>query len=204
MSWFRMSRLSFALVLVLALGEGALLAFAATPDVSPDYRAYYIDRTTGCLPRQVSGEYVLDTKVLLAEDQPQRAFNNIAICGFAHSEPGGAWLRGPEARLRMLQEEANPGDLVFDVEARGAIDGTWRRQQANVFVNGTQVGTFDYSDGEFNTQSVKIPARLLRKAGSIDIYLTMTDTRPADAPRAKRDSRRFSLFVRSVRLRVLQ
>lgn len=195
---------SFALVLVLALGEAALLAFAATPDVSLDYRAYYIDRTTGCLPRQVSGEYVLGTKVLLAEDQPQQAFDNIAICGFAHSEPGGAWLRGPEARLRMLQKVANTGDLVFDMEARGAIDGTWKRQQANIFVNGTRVGTFDYSDGEFNTQSVKIPAQLLRNAGSIDIHLTMTDTRPAGTPRAKKDSRRFSLFVRSVRLRVSQ
>lgn len=188
----------------MALGEAGLLAFAASADVSPQYRAYYIDRTTGCLPRQVSGEYVLGTRLLLAEDQPQRAFDNIAICGFAHSESGGAWLRGPEARLRVALGPAPPADLVFEMEARGAIDRTWRRQQASVSVNGTVVGVFDYPDGEFRTLSVKVPGLLLESGGLIDIDLTMTDTRPPNTPKTKSDSRRFSLFVKSVRLAPLQ
>ncbi len=199
-----MSARSFALIVLMALGEAGLLAFAALADVSPQYRAYYIDRTTGCLPRQVSGEYVLGTRLLLAEDQPQRAFDNIAICGFAHSEPGGAWLRGPEARLRVALGPAPPADLVFEMEARGAIDRTWKRQQATVSVNGTVVGVFDYPDGEFRTLSVKVPGLLLEGGGMIDIDLTMTDTRPADTPKAKSDSRRFSLFVKSVRLAPVQ
>lgn len=199
-----MSARSFALVVLMALGEAGLLAFAASADVSPQYRAYYIDRTTGCLPRQVSGEYVLGTRLLLAEDQPQRAFDNIGICGFAHSEPGGAWLRGPEARLRFALGPASVADLVFEMEARGAIDRTWKRQQASVSVNGTVVGMFDYPDGEFRTQMLTIPARMLESGGLVDIDLTMIDTRPADTLKGKSDSRRFSLFVKSVRLAPLQ
>ena len=50
---------AYALAALLALTELAVLWQALHPAVSADYRAYYIDRTTTCLPQPVTGDYVL-------------------------------------------------------------------------------------------------------------------------------------------------
>jgi hypothetical protein len=187
-------------IALVGLTELGLLAFAASADVPADYRAYYIDRTTGCLPQPVSGEYRLGATLSLSGSQPQAPLEAVMVCGFGDPEPDGAWLRGPEARLHFGRTPEMSSDLSLEIDGRGATNKAWPRQHATVTVNGEPVGELDYPDGDWRVQSVVIPRHLVTQSATLDIVITMTDTRAPGSVTSKRDARRFSVFVRSLRL----
>lgn len=189
-------KLAFAGIVALGLAELALGAFAATTDVGPEYRAYYIDRTTGCLPREVPGTYALGTTVEPQSGKPRRAFDDILVCGFENSIPEGTWLRGIEGRLRFTLDDGAPGDLVLRLDASARVTPSFR-QQLTVFANGQPVGIVTFDDKDPHQVEFLIPASARAAAsGRLDIALRMQRL-PHVEPTSK-DSRLHSLLVGSI------
>ena len=62
--------------------EAGILAWAASPDVDPAYRAVYIDHTANCYPVEVSGEYELGSTVSFAQYGSSRFRDTITRCGW--------------------------------------------------------------------------------------------------------------------------
>jgi hypothetical protein len=191
------TKLIFAGVIALGLAELGLGAFAATSDVGPEYRAYYIDRTTGCLPREVPGTYTLGTTLPLFSTAPHQDFDNILVCGFENSRSDGTWMRGAEGRLRFALGDGPRQDLELRLEVLVPITPRWPSQRLTVLANGQQVGVVTFGDKSAHTVTVSIPKSVpLTSAGLLEVDLGMV--RLPEAAPEKKDSRRHSLMVRSL------
>ena len=102
-----------ALAALLMVGYAGLLWLAAHPDVSPAYRAYYIDRTSDMPPSWdlLRRPPVLEPGASYAFDAPQ-----ILRAGWSTPEPAHVWTLGPYADLLVsLPEGLSPGaQLVLE------------------------------------------------------------------------------------------
>lgn len=190
------SKLVFAGILALGLAELGLIAFAATPDVGPQYRAYYIDRSTGCLPREVPGTYDLGTTLTPVSTAPPEPFDDILVCGFGTSEPGGTWMMGREARFRFAIEGTQT-DLELNLRAIAPIAPRGPDQRLAVVANGHDVGEVLFDNAELRDITIRIPRSVpLTVRGMLELELNMI----YPTPLAPGDSRRLAMLVTSLRL----
>ncbi|PXA98852.1 hypothetical protein DMC47_06575, partial [Nostoc sp. 3335mG] len=89
----------YALAALLALFELAVLWQALHPDVSDEYRAYYIDQTTTCLPQPVTGEYTLGTVLNFRSGGDNT--RELRPCGWDGPAGDGMHSIGETSRLRF-------------------------------------------------------------------------------------------------------
>ena len=91
---------AYALIAVLALFEVTVLWWALHPQVSEDYRAYYIDHTTTCLNQPVSGTYQLGTPIDFTS-AGREAAKPLKVCGWEGPVGDGTHAIGESSRLRF-------------------------------------------------------------------------------------------------------
>ncbi len=89
---------------LVALFELGVVWLMLHPDVPPDYRAYYIDKTTTCLNQPVSGSYTLGTTVRFTPEDRDAA-KLIRVCGLEGPAGDGNHVVGTSARLRFVYAE---------------------------------------------------------------------------------------------------
>lgn len=189
--------LIFAGIVALGLAELGLGAFAATSDVGPEYRAYYIDRTTGCLPRDVPGTYPLGTSLELVSSRPRTGFDHILVCGFEKPVESGTWMRGAEGRLRFDLGDSQRTDLMLKLNASALVNSRFPSQRLSILANGQLIGAVTFDDKQQRGIQFLIPKSVpLTASGSLEIELRMQRL-PYAEPRAK-DSRLHSLLLRSL------
>src|ERR1700712_863263 len=70
------------LVVLLALFDLGVLYLVLNPNVSPGYRAYYIDRSASCFPRLTTGYYPMGAPVSFVPDRNGYQRDSIRWCGF--------------------------------------------------------------------------------------------------------------------------
>ena len=174
---------AYALAALLALIELGVLWQALHPQVPPDYRAYYIDRTTTCMNQPMTGAYVLGTPIDFRKDDTKEN----RPCGWEGPVGDGMHALGETARLRFNVGPAQ--DLTLTLELTGAKLTGSTQQRVDVSVNGTPVGQAIVLPEETSTFTFAIPAAAIGDTGMADISLDLPDAvsgRPTDANTRKR------------------
>ena len=91
---------AYLLVGLVALFELGVFWLMLHPDVPPDYRAYYIDKTTTCLNQPVSGAYTLGT-VIPFTPEGRDAAEPVRVCGWEGPTGDGTHAVGTSSRVRF-------------------------------------------------------------------------------------------------------
>lgn len=131
---------AYLLVGLVALFELGVVWLMLHPDVPPDYRAYYIDKTTTCLNQPVSGSYTLGTTVRFTPEDKDAA-KLIRVCGLEGPTGDGNHAVGTSARLRFTYAE--PATALTLQLSMVAIQkgGTVMPQRVDIVANGTLLDT---------------------------------------------------------------
>jgi hypothetical protein len=131
---------AYLLVGLVALFELGVVWLMLHPQVPPDYRAYYIDKTTTCLNQPVSGLYALGTTVPFTPEGKDAA-KLIRVCGLEGPTGDGNHAVGTSARLRFVYAE--PATALTLQLAMVAIEkgGKVMSQRVEIVANGTLLDT---------------------------------------------------------------
>lgn len=131
---------TYLLVGLVALFELVVLWLMLHPNVTPDYRAYYIDKTTTCLNQPVSGTYTLGT-VIPFTPEGRDAAKLIRVCGWERPTGDGTHVVGTSARLRFAYTEPATALTLKLSMVPVQKDGQLTTQRVEIVANGTLVDT---------------------------------------------------------------
>ncbi len=161
---------AYTLAAVLALAEIVILWQAVHPDVPADYRAYYIDRTTTCLPQPVTGEYEMGREIdFRSGGDPTR---ELRPCGWDGPAGDGMHSIGETARLRFAVSGKQP--LTLMVELTGVTLPGPDRQRVIVLADGDEIADWLVTPGITERFEAAIPAAPA-ESGYLDIALEFPD-----------------------------
>ena len=162
---------AYALAVILALFELAVLWQALHPNVSDDYRAYYIDHTTTCLPQPVTGAYTLGTELDFRSGGDNT--RELRPCGWSGPAGDGLHSVGETSRLRFAVGNKQPLTLMLELTAVTLPGPT--RQTVIVSVNETPIGTLAVTPGQTERFTLPVPAAAIGEDGMANIRLDYPD-----------------------------
>lgn len=185
------NRWMYGLAGLLVLIEAAIFAVALVPSVDPDYRAYYLDRSTDCYPLPVSGAYRLGERVSFGSaSEGKRA--NLARCGWRDPEAQGSWSDGNRSMLRFAIAP-QPADLVLELDARPYLDAESPGQRIEITANGTPLETLELVEKGPAIHRIAISSAIVGTAGQLNITFNYPDARALTG--AGSGTRLYALFV---------
>jgi len=162
---------AYALAALLALFELAVLWQALHPKVSEDYRAYYIERTTTCLPQPVTGDYVLGTELDFRSGGDNT--RELRPCGWDGPAGDGMHSIGQTSRLRLAVGQPQPLRLML--ELTGVTLPGPAQQRVFVSVDGKKLQEIAVTPDKTERFTIPIPANVLDDDGYVDITLDYPD-----------------------------
>ena len=118
--WFETSPKALAvygLTALLAIVELGVLWQALHPNVTDDYRAYYITRSTTCLPQPVTAAYGLGTLIDFTNNGDIDGARELLPCGWENPGDDGRQSLGESSRMRFYI--GTPQDLQFTITMAG-------------------------------------------------------------------------------------
>ncbi|KKB06904.1 hypothetical protein VE25_20785 [Devosia geojensis] len=161
-----------AVALVVAI-ELVVLWRALNPGAGGEYRAYYIDKTTTCLPQPMTGEYKIGRIVSFRPDGVEAALE-LKPCGWEGPAGDGTHSVGETSRLRFaVDPDAPPLDLVLELVAVD-LPGP-ALQRVRVSANGEGLGEISVPRDPARRVSLPIPAAALAGRTVVDIALDFPD-----------------------------
>ncbi len=166
---------AYALAALLALIELGVLWQTLHPRVSDDYRAYYIDRTTTCLPQPVTGAYTLGTELDFRSGGPDT--RELRPCGWEGPAGDGTHSIGEASRLRFAVDSPQNLVLTLDLTAT-TLDGP-PEHRVEISAGGAKIGEALVTSDRTDRFTVAIPASAVID-GFVDILFDYPD---AIAPR---------------------
>ena len=179
---------AYALAALLAGFELTVLWQALHPRVSDDYRAYYIDRTTTCLPQIVTGAYELGTTIDFRADGDET--RELRPCGWTGPYVTGLHSVGQSSRLRF--HVGAPRDLLLTLELTGVTLSGPPQQRVVVSAGDLALGQWLVTPDQTEGFSLAIPAAAIDADGYLDLLL--------DYPDAISPGRVANTYWRSVKL----
>lgn len=159
----------YGLAAALALGELTVVWLMVHPNVPPDYRAYYLDKTTTCLAQPVTGAYIMGTSVDFRSGGPDT--RELRPCGWEGPVGDGMHALGESARLAFAVPVE---DLTLTLELTGVTLPGPPRQTVLVSANGTQLGKAMVIPGKTGRFTFPLPANVITN-GRADITLDLPD-----------------------------
>lgn len=185
---------------ILVLSELVVLAFALSPDVSPAYRARYIDGTSDCWQFPVSGEYELGTTMYATLANMSPGLRELMRCGWLETEPSGTWSRGSEAELRF-QLEGERQDLVLELVLAPFAAEFGLTQRVMVSAGEQELGRFTLHSQPVTRHRISVPATVpVSEDGKLDIQLNLPDAATPKSVGINNDPRRLAIRLVAVRL----
>lgn len=165
----------YGLAVVVAGFELGTLWLALHPDVDANYRAYYIDHTTTCLNRDVSGHYRLGQ--LISFLPPGEAARAIRVCGFEGPAGDGTHSVGETSRLRFTFSAPAPkSGLVLTLEMSAIATPDNVDQHVVLRANTMNFGDIDVRAATTGIYQVKVPFAALGMGGhQLDLILAYPD-----------------------------
>ena len=148
---------AYLLVGLVALFELVVFWLMLHPDVPPDYRAYFIDKTTTCLNQPVSGTYSLGT-VIPFTPEGREAAKLIRVCGWERPTGDGTHVVGTSARLRFAYAEPATALTLKLSMVPVQKDGQPTTQRVEIVANGTLVETVTLDTPTPQDVSLPLPA----------------------------------------------
>lgn len=148
---------AYILVGLVALFELGVFWLMLHPNVPPDYRAYYLDKTTTCLNQPVSGAYTLGT-VIPFTPEGREAAKLIRVCGWERPTGDGTHVVGTSARLRFAYAE--PATALTLQLSMVAIQkgGNVMPQHVEIVANGALLDTVTLDQPTPQEFSLPLPA----------------------------------------------
>lgn len=184
---------AYALAALIALFELAILWQALHPKVSADYQAYYIDKTTTCLPQPVTADYTLGTKLDFSSGGDDT--RELRPCGWDGPAGDGMHSIGQTSRLRFKIGAAQ--DLTLTIELTGVTLPGPAQQRVEVSANGSDLEELLVTPAKTERFTIAIPADVVGSSGYLDVKF--------DYPDAISPGNRISnTYWRSVKLTTLQ
>jgi hypothetical protein len=131
--------LAYAFVAGLVLFELWAAWLMLHPNVSLQYRAYYIDHSTTCLPQPVSGEYRLGTPLSFRSDGNAQT-KPVKACGWFGAYGEGTPSKGTRSMLDFaLGPIQGPLTLEFTAQAADKVPP----QRVQIFANDVSLGEIE-------------------------------------------------------------
>jgi hypothetical protein len=157
----------------------AVLGLALNPRVHPDYRAFYIARTTTCLNRDRVGSLSLGETIsfrYLAE-QPERMkrAEDMKVCGWTGPVGDGIHSLGETSRLRVKVTGITNGVLAT-LEMAPVLRQPEIAQRVVISANGIRLHTATLADDAPQEVSFVIPQAILATAELLDIAFDFPDS----------------------------
>lgn len=191
---------AYGIVALAIAFELAVVWLMLHPQVSQDYRAYYIDHTTTCLNQPVSGDYRLGTTVSFRSDGVELA-KPLRVCGWEGPAGDGTHAVGTSSRLRFAIPSTQRGRLFLSLELVAVVREGHPVQGIGIEVNGVELGAASALAGVPLEVDLEIPAEIVAAStGAIDVILHFPDAirmSPSDS-----DTRWRSVKLLSARLGV--
>lgn len=170
------------IVALIALVDAGVLYMVLFPNVSPAYRAYYIDRTSSCFPRAdnvATGYYPFGEPINFVTGnnniEPRNGFSldTLRYCGFMPPSSTGIRSFGDYGIIRM--KGPFPADDLLLTFASWTNTGADKpRREVQVQVNGEEVGTLVYVTRDQVNGKMVIPQRLVEAGkGWLEIRFNM-------------------------------
>ncbi|MER8447305.1 hypothetical protein NKH52_29415 [Mesorhizobium sp. M1066] len=163
----------YALAAALAVSEILILALALHPNVHPDYRAYYIDRTTTCLNRDTVGSYSLGQTVSFRSDGAKQAAS-MKFCGWSGPAADGTHSLGETSRLRLQIPPLRDG-LKATLQMTAVIRPPQMTQRVIISVHGAFVHKVTLSGKQPTTVSFFIPRAAFSNASTFEMTFDYLD-----------------------------
>ena len=151
-------------VACIALFDAVVLYMVLFPNVTPDYRAYYIDRSASCFPRVISGYYPLGEPISFVEDRNGYKLDTVRWCGFMPPSTTGIRSFGDYGILRM-QVPLPDDDLLLTFESWVNTDSSKPERDVDVVVNGENVGTLQFTSAARINGKMIIPESVAKLGG---------------------------------------
>ena len=151
-------------VACIAVFDAVVLYMVLFPQVSADYRAYYITRSASCFPRIVSGYYPLGEPISFVPDRNGYKLDTIRWCGFMPPSSTGIRSFGDYGILRM-QVPLPDDDLLLTFESWANTDSSKPERDVDVVVNGENVGTLEFTSSARINGKMIVPQTIARLGG---------------------------------------
>jgi hypothetical protein len=145
-----------------------VLWLAFNPNVDDDYRAYYIDRSSSCFPREASvatGYYPLGEPVTFVPGRNGYARDTLRWCGFIAANNQGIRTFGDYGILR-LKFDMPDEDLLLSFSSFTNAGSKDLPQEAGVVVNGEKLATLTFTSSKRVEGNVLIPEAVAKKGDS--------------------------------------
>jgi hypothetical protein len=169
----------YALAALLAGAEIVILGLALNPRAHPDYRAFYLDKTTTCLNRDRIGSYSLGETIsflhLGKQAERMKRAGSIKVCGWTGPTGDGTYSLGETSRLR-IKIPAIPGDLAASLEMAAMLRPPQTAQRVIISVNGARVHEATLSGDAPQKVSFAIPQAVLAGSGVLDMVFDYPDS----------------------------
>ncbi len=156
-------------VALIALFDGAALYMVINPNVTPEYRAYYIDRTASCFPRAdnvATGFYPLGEPINFVTGnnniEPRNGYSldTLRYCGFMPPSSTGIRSFGDYGIIR-IKGPFPADDLLLTFASWTNTGADKPRREVEVEANGEEIGTLVYTTRDQVNGKMVIPQRLV-------------------------------------------
>jgi hypothetical protein len=159
---------TYALAALLAVTELVVLWQTLHPNVSDDYRAYYITRTTTCLPQPVTASYVLGQTVDFTNKGDRDAARELLPCGWEGPNDDGRQSLGETSRLRFAVGPQQ--DLRLELVLKGIDLNDAGDRDIRLFAGEQPIGQVLLGAEATQTFQFGVPAAAIRD-GYLDLRL---------------------------------
>ena len=154
-------------VALIVLFDLVVLYMVIRPNVTDDYRAYYIDRTASCFPRAdnvASGYYPLGAPISFVPDRSGYKLDTVRWCGFMPPSNTGIRSFGDYGVIRMKLPLPDD-DLLLTFSSWANTDASKPERDVQVVVNGERVGTLPFKSAKRMDGRIVIPQRVAKAGG---------------------------------------
>lgn len=165
---------------LIALFGAVVVWMVLNPNVSDDYKAYYIDRSWSCFPRVITSYYPLGEPVTFAAGRPGYDVDSIRWCGFMPAKADGIKSFGDYGILRM--KPALPADdLLLTFSSWANTTASQPEREVGIVVNGERLGKIIFRDHKRVNGTFVVPETLAksREDGLVEIRFEVPRIAPA-------------------------
>jgi hypothetical protein len=156
------------------------------PNVSANYRGFYIDQTTTCLDVTTSGQYVFGKEVKFRDNAAE--IKPLRVCGWEGPAGDGLHAVGNSSMLRFALPAVSAGATVM-LELVAVDRSGPAGQTIDISVNGTSFQSIVVETGTPQRFTFSVPAELIAGATALTLELRYPNAirmNPTDSDTRKR------------------
>ena len=156
-----------AVVAMIVVFDLIVLYMVLKPNVTDDYRTYYIDRSASCFPRAdnvATGYYPLGEPISFVPDRSGYELDTVRWCGFMPPSNTGIRSFGDYGILRIRMPLPDD-DFLLTFSSWANTDSSKPERDVQVLVNDERVGTLAFTSAKRIDGRFLVPQIVARAGG---------------------------------------